>query len=218
MMLTFGAVALEGVIGVDPAKFGKRFLGCTGCMRSLASPFFLGDDLRVKFGLDALGFDELSFQIFREVRKKSAFGGIKLTKKSSKLFLQDLKPARLCRLAAERIYMSFDLGNDIVNAAEICFCGIEPRLGCPLPGAELGDPGGFLDEAAAIGRFCRKYLSDTALLNYRVMGTRESCSREKIGYVAEPASAAVQQVFALAREIQPASYRNGLAGGEIESE
>ena len=148
----------------------------------------------------------------------SAIGREKLAQQKSKFFLQSYETPCFARLSPQRIGVAFNLGNNVGYAAKIRFCGFKPCLGRTLTCAELRNSSGFFDQISPVGRLCGQYLSNSSLLNYRVVRTRKPGSGKKILNIAKPTRFAVKLVFAFARKIKPAGNGNGLTSGKVEAD
>ena len=77
------------------------------------------------------------------------------------------------------------------------------RFRQPLLRFVFCDSRGFFDDGAPVGRLARQDHPDAALLDDRVRIGPEPHSHEKFLHVAQPRSAPIDQVLALARTIQP---------------
>ena len=74
---------------------------------------------------------------------------------------------------------------------EIGLGDLKAGFGGTLAGTKFRDAGGFLDQVAAVGRFCREDLADAALFDDRVMRTGKARARKQVLNVTKTAIAAV---------------------------
>ena len=127
---------------------------------------------------------------------------------------QDLLPAtqllaqatvlpRLGRLPLQRVPLLFELVDDVVDADEILLGRVELQFGGPPARLVLRHPRRFLDELPPIGRFGAQDLADLALLDDGVALDAHPGVHQEVLHVAQAAHVAVDQVFALARPVQP---------------
>ena len=116
--------------------------------------------------------------------------------------------SRLGRLPLERIHLPADLFQNVEHAREILLGAFEFRFGQPLPGLEFADAGGFFDDRPAVWRLVAENLADAALLDDGVAFRAEAGADEQVLDVAQPGGLAVDQVFALARPVQPPRDRD----------
>ena len=122
------------------------------------------------------------------------------------LVAQPLEAAGPARLALQRPALLLDLEDDVVEAGQVLLGGVELQLGGAAAGLVLGDPGGFLDQLAAIGRPRAENHPDLALLDDGVgLGAQPGVHQQFVD-VAQPAVSAVDEVLALARAIEPAGH------------
>ena len=125
------------------------------------------------------------------------------------LVAQPLVAARLRRLALERSELLLELEDDVFEARQVQLRGLELQLGRTAPRLVLRDPRGFLDELAPVGRPRAEDHADLALLDDGVGLGAEPGVHQQLVHVAQPAHLAVDQVFALARAIQPPRHFDG---------
>ena len=130
---------------------------------------------------------------------------------------------RLRSLALERGELLFDFDENVVDARKIDFRGFELRFReAPLRLVHR-DSGGFFDDGAAVHRLRIENLADAALLDDGVAVGTESHAHENFLDVAQTRHAAIDDVFALARAVEPAAdddfagtHRDGmLLGGAL---
>ena len=119
------------------------------------------------------------------------------------LVAQLLIAARLRRLALQRAALLLDLEHDVVDARQVLLRRLELQLRGAPARLVLRDAGGFLDQLAPIGRARAEDQADLALLDDRVGLRAEPGVHQQVVDVAQPAGLAVDQVFALARAVQP---------------
>ncbi len=113
-------------------------------------------------------------------------------------------PPCLCRLPLERAALLLDLEDDVVYARQVLLGGLELQLRGAAPALVLRDAGRLFDQLPTVGRTGTEDLSDFALLDDRVCLDAQARIHQEILDVAEPDGLAINQVFALARSIQPA--------------
>ena len=116
----------------------------------------------------------------------------------------DISP-RFRRLALERCQLFLDFHKDIVDAREIDLGGLELGLGKALFGFVFRNSGGFVDDRAAIRGLGTQNLSDASLFDDGVRIRPEANTHEEFLYIAQPSSAAIDEIVALARAVQPAA-------------
>src|ERR1019366_4581713 len=107
-------------------------------------------------------------------------------------------------LAFERIHLPGDFLQDVVDARQILLGAFQFGFGEALPSLELGNSGGFFDDAAAVLRLGAEDLADAPLLDDGVAFGTESGADEQILDVAQAGAAAIDEVFAFAGAIEAA--------------
>ena len=127
----------------------------------------------------------------------------------TQLVAQPLVPARFRGLSLERAELLFELEDDVFQAREVLRRGLELELGCAAPRLVLGDAGGFLYELAPVRRSRAEDHPDLALLDDGVGLGAQACVHQELVHVAQPADLAVDEIFALARSIQPPRHFDG---------
>ena len=110
---------------------------------------------------------------------------------------------RLRRLALERAALLVDFEDDVVDAGQVLLAASSFSSADAAAGLVLGDAGRFLDQLAPIGRAGAEDQPDLALLDDRVGLGAEAGVHQQIVDVAQAADLAVDQVFAVARSVQP---------------
>ena len=111
---------------------------------------------------------------------------------------------RLGRLPLQRAALLLDLEDDVVDAGQVLLRRLELQLRGAAAALVLRDAGRFLDQLPPIGRPRAENLADLALLDDRVGLDAEPGVHQQVLHVAQPADLAVDQVFALARSVEPA--------------
>ena len=119
------------------------------------------------------------------------------------LVAQLLIPPRPARLPLQRAALFLDLEHDVIDARQVQLRRFELQLRRPAAGLVVGDAGGFLDQLAAVGRTRAQNEPDLALLDDRVRLGAQARIHQQIVDVAQTAHLTVDQVFAVARAIQP---------------
>ncbi len=119
------------------------------------------------------------------------------------LGLQLFVPARLRRLALQRIHLPPDLFQNVEHARQILFRAFQLGFRQPFLGFEFADPRGFFDDRAAVLRLVAEDLPDASLLDDGVAFRAQARADEEILDVAQTRGPAVDQVFAFARPEQP---------------
>ncbi len=121
-------------------------------------------------------------------------------------------------LALEDGDLAGDLVEDVVDAREIAFGGLEAELGEALFGFEAGDAGRFFDDGAAVEGLGAEELTDALLADDGVAVATEAGAEEDVLDVAQTADLAVQKVFALAGAEEAARDGDfaGAGGGAAE--
>ncbi len=122
---------------------------------------------------------------------------------SPQLVAQPLVAARLRRLPLQRPALLLDLEHDVVDAREVLAGGLQLELGRAAARLVLRDPGRLLEQLPAIRRPRAENHSDLALLDDGVGLGAQPRVHQQVVHVAQPAHAAVDQVLALARSVQP---------------
>ena len=120
------------------------------------------------------------------------------------LLAQPPVAARLRRLPLQRAALLLDLEDDVVDAREVLLRRFELQLRGAAAALVLRDAGRLFDQLPPIGRAGAQNLADLALLDDGVGLDAEAGVHQQILHVAQPADLAVDQVFALARSVQPA--------------
>ena len=123
---------------------------------------------------------------------------------SPQLVAQPLVAPGLGGLTLQRAALLLDLEDDVVDARQVLLRGLELELGRAAARLVLGDAGRFLDQLPAIGRPRAEDHPNLALLDDRVGLGAEARVHQQFVDVAEPAHFAVDQVFAVARAVEPA--------------
>src|SRR6185503_9808163 len=171
-------------------------------MRALAD----GRRVTVRLGL----LDAEPRQVRLHLRDPRGGGGFALAPREQhllpppQLVAQPLVAPRLRRLALQRAALLLHLEHDVVHAREVLLRGLELQLRGAAARLVLGDARRFLDQLAAIGRPRAENHADLPLLDDGVGLGAEARVHEQLVDVAQPADFAVDQVFALARAIEPA--------------
>ena len=127
------------------------------------------------------------------------------------LLLEFLEAPRARSLPLERIHLTHDFLQDVVDAVQVLLRAFELEFRQPFAGLELGDARGLFDDRTAIERTRAEDLPDAALLDNGVVFGAEAGSEKDILDVAKPAELAVDQVLALPRPEKLA--RDGQLGG-----
>ena len=105
---------------------------------------------------------------------------------------------RLGRLTLEGVHLPGDFLEDVVDAGEVLFGGLETKLGEALLGLEAGDARGFFNDGAAVVRLGAEELADALLADDGVAFRAEAGAHEDVLNVAQAAELAVEEVFAFA--------------------
>jgi hypothetical protein len=118
---------------------------------------------------------------------------------SAHLVAQAGVAARLRGLTLQRAFLLLDFENDVIETRQIELGGLELQL-CRAPARlVLGDPGGFFDQLATIGRPRTEDHSDLALLDDGVGFGAQPRVHQQFVNVLETALMAVDEVLALTR-------------------
>jgi hypothetical protein len=124
---------------------------------------------------------------------------------AAELLAQALVAARPRRLSLQRVALLLDLEDDVVDPRQVLLRRLELQLGGAPARLVLRHPRGFFDQHPPFGRPRRQDLADLPLLDDRVRLDAEAGVHEQIVDVTQAADLSVDQVFALARSIQPAA-------------
>ena len=116
----------------------------------------------------------------------------------AKFFAECTVTLRLRGLALERVHLTRNFFEDVVDAGEVEAGGFEAKFGEAFFGLEAGDAGGFFEDGAAIQRFGAEELADALLADDGVGFATETSPHEDVLNIAEPADFAVEEVFAVA--------------------
>src|SRR5262249_4145265 len=122
---------------------------------------------------------------------------------AAQLFAQLLVAPRLRGLALQRPALLLDFEDDVVDARQVLLRGLELQLGRAPARFVLGDARGFLDQLPPIGRPRAQDHADLALLDDRVRLGADPRIHQQVVDVLEPADLPVDQIFALARPVEP---------------
>ena len=178
----FANLLVEGVAGANAfAVLGVHRLDGRG----------LGIDLRGEQGNLFRGGGLLDIELGHPTGKNNA-------ETRTKFFAECTVTLRLGGLALERVHLTRDFVEDVVDAGEIEAGGFEAKFGEAFFGLEAGDAGGFLEDGAAVQRFGAEELADALLADDGVGFATEASPHEDVLNVAEPADLAVEEVFAVA--------------------
>ena len=112
--------------------------------------------------------------------------------------------AGLGRLALERIGLAGNLLQNVVHPRQILLSAFQLGLGETLTRFELGDAGGFFNDAAAVLGLGAEDLADAALLDDGVAFRTQAGAHEQVLNVAQAGGTAVDEVFAFAGTEQAA--------------
>ena len=122
------------------------------------------------------------------------------------LRLQRLVLLRLLRLALERSELSAHLVHDVTHAHEVLAGGVELALGFVALLLVARDPGGLLDEHAALVRLRREHVVELVLVHHRVRAWVGAGAGEEVEDVTQAGQVLVEEVLALARPVEPATH------------
>ena len=161
------------------------------CFFALAEIFA---DAQLEFG----NFAELRVRLFQHGGQLAIFRDVNVPQQLTQFFAQHAVTTCLCSLAAQAVYLSIDLGDDVGDARQVGARVFESRFGGALAHAKLRDARGFFDDGAPVHRLGGKNLADAALFDDGVVATGETGAGEEILDVAQATDFVVQQVFALA--------------------
>ena len=120
------------------------------------------------------------------------------------LVSQDEIFLRLFRLLAKRLDLHLQLGDLVADAQEIVLGRGKAALGLLFSVAVFGDAGSLFKNFAAVGRFLRKDLVDSALADVGVTFSSKAGIHEKLVDIAQTRRLLVDVVLALARTVVPA--------------
>ena len=164
---------------------------------------------RVARGPGVLAQFKLARRMCREVRMEldQAAAG-RQPFELRKLRTNQLVGFSLLCLPAREIELAFDLAQHVVDAREVFLDPLELALAHLAPPLEQGEAGGLLDHRAQFLRFGLDYFLDSALLNKCVATAVNLRGHEEFGDVFEAARNPVEQVFGVARAIDPAGHRH----------
>ena len=126
--------------------------------------------------------------------------------------LGDLPPQRLGALGRrglqlERLEPGAQLALDVARALEVGGDARELRLGALPAALELAQPGGLLDEAAALVGPRQQHLVDGALGDDAVQLAPQAGLGQEVAHVEAAHGLAVEQVVAVAGAVEPAHHR-----------
>ena len=138
-------------------------------------------------------------------------GGEQAQARLGDLPAQRLGPLGGGRLELQRAQAGAQFALDIARALEIGGDAGELGLGALSPPLELAQPGGLLDEAAALVRPRQQHLVDGALGDDAVQVAAEAGLGQQVAHVEAPHGLAVEQVVAVARAIEAAHHRQLVA-------
>ena len=111
---------------------------------------------------------------------------------------------RLLRLLAKGLDLQFQLRDFVSDAKQIVLRIGEPALGLLLTMAVFGDTGSLFKNFAAVGRFLRKDLVDSALTDVGVTFSSKTGVHKKLVDIAQTRRLLVDVVLAFARTVVPA--------------
>src|SRR5205085_11328347 len=114
------------------------------------------------------------------------------------LAAQVAEPGSLLRGPLERREPLLHLGGHVGEAEQVLLGGLELALGLLAPGLVLRDPGGLLEDAAAVLGPGADDEPDTPLLDDRVRARADAGAEEQLGDVEQAAGGLVDLVAALA--------------------
>ena len=114
----------------------------------------------------------------------------------------------LLRLLAKGLDLQFQLRDFVPDAKQIVLRIGEPALGLLFPVAVFGDAGSLFKNFAAVGRFLREDLVDSALTDVRVAFSSKAGIHEKLVDIAQTRRLLVDVILAFARTVVPASDHN----------
>ena len=112
------------------------------------------------------------------------------------------------RLALQRPQAAAGLALDVEGAVEVVLGALELELGAAAALAVLAEPGGLLDQQAAVARLRVDDLLDPALADHRVHLAPEAGVGEPLDHVGEPAAGAVQPVGAVTAAVEAPAHRD----------
>ena len=111
---------------------------------------------------------------------------------------------RLLRLLAKGLDLQFQLRDFVSDAKQIVLRVRKPALGLLLTMAVFGDTGSLFKNFAAVGRFLREDLVDSALADVGVTFSSKAGIHEKLVDIAQTRRLLVDVVLAFARTVVPA--------------
>ncbi len=123
--------------------------------------------------------------------------------------------ARLPHLARQRAHFALDLADHVVHAREVGMREIELLERLFLAGLVAHDPGGFLEEEAAVAALVREHVVHHAALDQGVGVRPHAGVEEEVAHVAQAAEIPIDEVLALRVAERAAGNRElGVLGGE----
>ena len=104
-------------------------------------------------------------------------------------------------LFLQRANLVFQFGDDVPDAHQILFAGVELALALFLAVAELGDTGGLFKNLAPVGTLDRQNLVDAALSDDRIAVPSQTGIHEQLMDVLQSNSLAVEEKVALSAAV-----------------
>ena len=129
------------------------------------------------------------------------------------LLVQPLMPSGLCGLAFQAAALLLDFEDDVVDAREVLLRGLELELGGAAAGLVLGDAGRLFDQLPPIGGPRRQDQANLSLLDDCVGLGAQARVHQQLVDVLQATVLAVDQVFTLARSIEPSNQFDITSGG-----
>ena len=179
-------------------------------LRLCAAGGDLGQPRRRGVALLACG-DQLVLALAARASRLGQCGGEQAQARLGDLPAQRLGPLGGGRLELQRSQAGAQFALDIARALEIGRDAGELGLGALSPPLELAQPGGLLDEAAALVRPRQQHLVDGALGDDAVQVAAEARLGQEVAHVEAPHGLAVEQVVAVARAIEASHDRQLVA-------
>ena len=133
--------------------------------------------------------------------------------------LESLVASGLLGLALEGADLAPNLAEHVVHSNEVLLGRLHLALGLAAACLVLPDPGGFLDQPAAILGFGGHDLGNLPLLDDRVAAQADPRVTEEVVNILQPGRLLVHQVLGLARAVEPTSDFDlgvrGVGGGRL---
>ena len=126
--------------------------------------------------------------------------------KSAHFINEDKISLRLLRLLAHRLNLCFKLGYDIADADEVFLCAVKLLFGFFLAVTELCNACRFFKDFAAVSRFDRENLVDSALTDDGIAVSAQACVHKQFVDVFQADRLLVYIKFAVTASVVAACY------------